>query len=149
MKLPAYILSEINRRLDQDLPRRKFDPILEALNLTLVEPEPAPDFDQLAASLEDDCIIGTFTVPAELKLGDNAAVVYLRVSYAIPTEKDFLGQLHGPQAQLDILAWDDGEPERPSWRPIGMSILSDQMADDIWGDIAWDAEVQERKGSEH
>jgi hypothetical protein len=139
MKLPGYIMTELTRRLGRDLPRRKFDAVLAATELSLEEPSPPPDFETMAETYGGDCLTGDFVLPAELKFLGHSANLHFRISYAGPPNDDVLRHFRGPAALLDLLVWDEDDPSQPSWLPVGLGILSDQMMTEIWACISYDA----------
>jgi hypothetical protein len=146
MKLPNHLTHELVRRLNRDAPRRETESLLAALGISLDEPGPDPDFEEMLEGYEGDCQTGSFMLEGTLDFIGHKVPMYFRINYAGPIDdKNPWDMIKGPSMTVDVLTWPEGTPTEPEWVPVGASVLSDSMVEDIWPAISLHASQQDAR----
>ncbi|QVM85250.1 hypothetical protein [Novosphingobium decolorationis] len=141
MKLPHYLTYELVRRLNRDAPARETRALLKALDLSLDEPSPKPDFDDMLEGYDGACQTGSFILEGTLDFIGHKVPMHFRIRYARPNDdKHPWDMIKGPTMDVDALTW---QQDAPAWTHVGADVLSDAMIEDIWPAISLHASQQE------
>ncbi|WP_243996267.1 hypothetical protein [Novosphingobium album (ex Hu et al. 2023)] len=131
-------MTELVRRLERDVDRKKLTRIIEPLGLTLDEPGPPPDTDEMVERYDTPCDVGSFVLEGRLELLGFSVPLHFRVNYAgrITSDDPMDVLFGGPSITLDLLTWTEDKPSVPEWVPVGPGIFSNAMVERVWGEVA-------------